>query len=203
MKCWLIHFVLHCTCFSQWQQYINREISDCTPHISLFRSLRMTAAAMQILGECDAPTLLWFLWSLWAASRSAAQASNLLTNSDHLKSIQWATSIFWNRDLFPSDRWHKLLHSLLMASKKVTSRTLSMAITALAIDRACPPSNCHVTFASLSPSALVHGVRLGVDTVTYYTHFVTCCISSCFCVSLQWHSFLVEGFCDVHCMYNF
>ena len=219
VKCWFLQItpcILYYTCFSQWQEYIKREISDCTPHISLFLSLRSTAAAMQMPGKCCAPHLLWFLWSLWATmednalSRSGARASNSLINSDHLKSINWETGIFWNRDLlnFAGDLWHRLLHSLLMVSKNrwnIASRTLSIAITALAIDRACPPSNCRTTFASLSPSALVYAIRLGVDTVTYtfMLHITVMYLFFNFVLAysdtLSWW----RGLGDVHCMCHY
>ena len=100
---------------------------------------------------------------------SGAFDSNSSIKFFHLKSTVLSNGIFrkYEVDAFSQS----LLHSLLILFKiisKTACCTLAIAITALAMDRVCPPSKLQASLLSDSPTVFVNGVvRVGVDRDIY------------------------------------
>ena len=166
-------FGLYSTCLSTWDEDRMREMRDCTPHISLFLSLRRTATVIQRPGPGVIGNIFLFLRSLWATIEKKTWKSvgafcvRFSMSLFHSKVAYSSLEIRQKRDN-GSERWLSTAHSdsnLFRNNCSTTSVRPLWSIIASA-------SNGRWPVASAFPIALVASSSV-VNVVELLDRFVT------------------------------
>ena len=154
-----------------------RDIKDCTPHISLLRSFKRIASAVQIPGWCLPPCFIWFRLSVQLTTklRILKKVGALCWSSDmhffHEKSSACSVDIWWNSGTGWMLLLHKAAHSeftTLSTFSTMCSLSSVWEKTAFATDTRLPQTTARPILARLGCKSFLITSQLADEFTDIY-----------------------------------